>query len=185
MSRRFAALFVALVFSAPALADTMDNPTYASWAKVKKGASVTMKMSSEVAGQKSESTMTTTLADLTADVATTEIVTITKAGGMEFKSEPIKVENKKVVELPPGKKKEDFTKPEGLVDQGEETLKIGGKEYKTKWVKIKISKDGSEYEAKTWTSDDVPGTIVKMESNSSGNGVKSTTLMELVGVKNP
>src|SRR5262245_29066574 len=183
MSRRIVALFAAVVVSGPAWADTMDNPTYASWAKMKKGSSVTLKMTAEVAGQKTESTMTTTLVDLTADVATTEMVTVTKAGGQEFKSEPIKVENKKVVELPPGKKKADFDKPEGFVDQGEETLKIGGKEYKTKWMKVKNAKDGSEYEAKTWSCDDVPGTLVKMETKSSGGGIKATTLLELVEIK--
>jgi hypothetical protein len=185
MSRRFAALFAVAAVSAPAWADTMDNPTFASWAKMKKGSSVTVKITSEVAGQKSETTMTTTLVDLTADVATTEMVMVTKAGGMEFKNDPIKTENKKVVELPPGKKKEDFVKPEGFVDQGEETLKIGGKEYKTKWVKVKIEKDGSVYEAKTWSSDDVPGTMVKMETKSSGGGANSSTLLELVEIKKP
>jgi len=183
MSRRFAALVVVVACSAPAWADTVDNPTYASWAKMKKGASVTVKMTAEVAGEKTESTMTTTLVDLTADVATTEMVTVTKAGGQEFKSEPIKTENKKVVELPAGKKKADFDKPEGFVVQGEETLKIAAKEYKTKWVKVKNSTNGSEYEAKTWTCDDVPGTIVKMETKSSGGGVKSSTALELVEIK--
>src|SRR5262245_9759970 len=185
MSRRFVALFLVAAVSAPAWADTMDNPTYASWAKVKKGPSVTLKMSADVAGQKAETTMTTTLVDLTADVATTEMVMVTKAGGTEFKTEPMKTENKKVVELPPGKKKADFDKPEGFVDQGEETLKVAGKEYKTKWVKVKNSTNGSEYEAKTWTCDDVPGTIVKMETKASGGGVKSSTTLELVEIKQP
>lgn len=185
MSRRFTALLVAVVCSAPAWADTMENPTYASWAKMKKGSSVTLKMTSETAGQKTESSMTTTLVDLTADVATVEMVTVTKVAGMEFKSEPIKIENKKVVELPPGKKKADFDKPEGLVDQGEETLKIGGKDYKTKWVRVKIEKDGSVYEGKTWSCDEVPGTLVKMETKSSASGVTSTTSMVVSEVKNP
>lgn len=183
MSSRIAAWLVAVVFSTPALADTMDNPVFASWAKMREGSSVTMKMTSEVAGQKTESTMTSTLTKLTADVATVEMVTVTKAAGQEFRNEPIKIDNKKVVELPPGKKKEDFAKPEGFVDQGEETLKIGDKTYKTKWVRVKIEKDGSVYEGKTWSCDDVPGTMVKMETKSSGGGVNATTSLVLVEVK--
>jgi hypothetical protein len=179
------ALFFVSIFSSPALADTMDNPVFASWAKSKPGTAVTLKITAEVAGQKSETRMTSTLSSLTADVATVEVETVTKAGGREFKSPPTKIENKKVVELPAGKKKADFDKPEGFVDQGEEKLKIGGKEYKTKWVRVKIKKDGSEYEAKTWSSDDVPGTMVKMETKSSGGGVESKTTLELVEIKVP
>jgi hypothetical protein len=185
MSRRFVALFAAVAVSAPALADQFENPLYTSWAKVKEGTVVTQKMTSEVAGQKSENVMTYKLVSLKNDVATVEMVSVTKAGGQEFKSEPIKIENKKMIDLPPGKKKEDVVKPEGQVGEGEETLKIGGKDYKAKWVKTKISKDGMEFESKTWSNDDVPGLMLKMESKASGPGFTSTTTMELVEVKVP
>ncbi len=185
MSRRIFALFAVVVFSVPALADTMDNPLYASWAKAKKGTVVTTKQTSEVAGQKAETTTIYKLTELTADVATVEVVSITKAGGQEVKSEPFKMENKKTIDLPPGKKKEDIEKTEGQVDQGTETLKIGGKEYKTKWVKIKLNKNGIDIESKNWVSDDVPGMVVKLETKTSGMGFSSLTTMEVTEIKLP
>jgi len=185
MSRRIAAVVVAVVFSAPAWADGYENPLYTSWAKAKKGTVVTAKQTSDTAGQKTESTTTYTLTELTADVATVEVVSVSKAGGQECKTEPFKMENKKMLDLPPGKKKEDVEKPDGLVDQGEEKLKIAGKEYKTKWTKVKTSQGGVEVESKTWTSDEVPGLTVKMEMKTSGAGFSSVSTMEVTEVKTP
>ena len=185
MSRRIAALFLLAICSAPVLADNYENPLYSSWAKFKKNTVVTAKQTSDVAGQKTETITTYKLSELTADVATVEVVSVSKAGGQEFKSEPFKMENKKMLDLPPGKKKEDVEKPEGLVDQGEETLKIAGKEYKTKWVKVKTNQGGIEVESKIWTSNEVPGLTVKMDTKTSGTGFSSVTMMEVTEIKNP
>jgi hypothetical protein len=185
MTRRTIAILIFALTSVPAWAESIDNPTFASWAKVKKGTVVTLKQSSEFAGQKSESTSISTLVDLTADVATIELVNVIKAGDMEIKTPPTKVEVKKMTELPPGKKKEDYAKPEGLVDQGTETVTVDGVAYKTKWHSIKLITGDTEIESKSWTCDDVPGLVVKLESKSKTMGMVSTTTMNLVSVKKP
>lgn len=185
MNRPLIAIIASTLFSAPAWADSIDNPTYASWAKMKKGTVVTLKQSSEFAGQRSESTSISTLVELTADVATIELVNVIKAGDMEIKTPPTKVEVKKLSELPPGKKKEDYAKPEGVVDQGTETVTVDGVDYKTKWHSIKLKSGDTDIESKSWTSDDVPGLIVKMESKSKTMGMSSTSTMILVSIKKP
>jgi hypothetical protein len=185
MSRQFAALFVVAVVSAPAWADSYENPLYKSWSKFKKGTVVTAKQSSDVAGQKTDTTTVYTLIELTADNATVEVVSTSKVGGQEFKSAPFKMENKKLLDLPSGKKKEDMEKPDGLVDQGEEKLKIAGKEYKAKWVKVKTKNNGIDVDSKIWTSDEVPGLTVKMETKTSGTGFSSVTTMEVIEIKQP
>jgi hypothetical protein len=185
MTRRTIAILIFALTSAPAWAESIDNPAFASWAKVKKGTVVTLKQSSEFAGQKSESTSISTLVDLTTDVATIELVNVIKAGDMEIKTPPTKVEVKKMTELPPGKKKEDYAKPEGLVDQGTETVTVDGVAYKTKWHSIKLTTGDTEIESKSWTCDDVPGLVVKLESKSKTMGMVSTTTMNLVSVKKP
>ena len=142
-------------------------------------------MVSEFSGQKTETTMTNTLTEVTADTATLEMVTAVKVGPMEFKAPGTKVEVKKTLELPAGKKKEDFEKPEGFLDRGTETLKIDGVEYNTKWMKVKATIKDTVIESKTWTCDDVPNLVVKMESKVTTKEMTSTTLMELVSVKKP
>lgn len=185
MNRPLIAIVASALFAAPAWADSIENPTFASWAKVKKGTVVTLKQSSEFAGQKSESTSISTLVELTADVATIELVNVIKVGDMEIKTPPTKVEVKKMSELPPGKKKEDYAKPEGLVDQGTEAITVDGVEYKTKWQSIKLKSGDTDIESKSWTCEDVPGLVVKMESKSKTMGMISTTTMLLVSVKKP
>lgn len=185
MLRPFFTLTAIIVLAVPAFADSIENPTYASWAKVKKGTVVTLKQSSEFAGQKNTSTSISTLVELTDDVATIEMVTVIKAGDMEIKTPPTKVEVKKMSELPPDKKKEDYAKPEGLVDQGTETLTVDGVEYKTKWQSIKLKTGDTDIESKSWTCDDVPGLVVKLDSKSKTMGVESTTTMTLVSIKKP
>ena len=185
MNRPLIAIIAAALLAAPGRADSIENPTFSSWAKMKKGTVVTLKQSSEFAGQKTESTSISTLVELTADVATIELVNVIKVGDMEIKTPPTKVEVKKMSELPPGKKKEDYAKPEGLVDQGTEAITVDGVEYKTKWQSIKLKTGDTDIESKSWTCDDVPGLIVKMESKSKTMGMTATTTMALVSVKKP
>ena len=180
-----AVLVVAAVLAGPAFAESVDNPVYKSWAGQKKGTVVTVKMATDFGGQKSESTMVSTLIELTADAVTIETLTVTKVNGMDFKAPAMKLEVKKTMELPAGKKKEDFDKPEGFIEGGTETVKVGGVEYKTKWMKIKTKVNDVEVESKTWTSDDVPSMVVKMDSKTNIKGMAGAMTMELVSVKKP
>jgi hypothetical protein len=166
--------------------DKVENPTFANWAKFKKGTSVTMKSVNTVLGMTSESVITNTLIEVGSDKLVLEISSAVKANGMEFKSPPIKQELTKTIELPKGVKKEDFHagKPPGTYEEGTETIKVGGTDVKTKWYKFKAEMDGTKTEAKTWISDDMPGMMVKTEMNITGK-FASTMKMEVVEFKKP
>ena len=179
------AMLVTLAVASPARAETIENPTYKTWAGQKVGTVVTLNMVTEAGANKSDATMTYTLTALTAEGATVEMVTTVKTAGMEFKTPAQKVEVKKVFELPPGRGKDHFDKPEGFVEQGTETLKIDGFEYKAKWMTTKTNANGAEMESKVWMADDVPNMLVKMESKAKIMGTASTTTMTLVSVKKP
>src|ERR1043165_1695653 len=80
---------------------------------------------------------------------------------------------------PPGQKAPKVEK----VKEGDETLTIGGKAYKSHWTESKMTMDAGgqpmETESKTWISKDAPlGGLVKMEMKM-GAGMKTT--MELTG----
>jgi hypothetical protein len=166
--------------------DTVDNPEFTTWSKFKKGTSITLKTTSAFNNMTTEITSTTTLVEVGADKLVVETSSVTKFNNMEIKAPPAKRDVMKTITLPKGVKKEDLTakKPPGTFEEGTETVKVGGTEVKTKWFKFKAEMDGTKTEAKMWTSDDVPGSMVKMESTTTGK-VATTLKMELVEFKKP
>jgi len=172
-------------FASSARAETIENPNYESWAGQKIGTVVTVNIVTESGSNKSDLMMAYTLVALTAEGATVELVMTVKTNGMEFKTPARKIENPKVVEVPPGRSKDDFDKPDGLVEQGTETVTVDGVSYKTKWMTIKVNGVGIDVEAKLWQSDEVPNRTVKMVSKSKIMGVTSTSTHTLVSVKKP
>lgn len=184
---RFASVAVlALAAGAAPADDAIPNPEFTGWAKFKKGTFVTVKTTSVAAGVTSEALSTTTLIEVGADKLVLEYVTVSKFNGMEFKLPPTKREVTKTFTLPKGVKKDDVTPPmqEVATENGTETIKVGGTEYKAKWTKTKVEIAGTTTEAKVWMSDAVPGTMVKMESTTTGK-ITSTTTVELVEFKQP
>ena len=185
---RLAALAAALALTPILAADdkpeTIENSTYVGWAKEKKGTSVVVKTTTESKVNKSSALMTSTLLELDADRAIVETRITTDVMGMKFDSPPTKLEIKKMIELPKGKKKGELGKPEGLTSEGEETLKIGKTDYKTKWYKYKQTIGEIVVDGQMWISEDVPGQLVKSVTKVEGM-FPSTTTMELVEVKKP
>jgi len=69
--------------------------------------------------------------------------------------------------------------------EGEEKVKVGDKEYKTQWTKMKVTgkaqKQDIDADMKYWTSKDVPlSGMVKMESTSKIGGMEIKMTMELI-----
>jgi hypothetical protein len=181
---KFLALAVVALLSANRLhaedKKKVDNPEFTGWSKLKAGTVMTMKMVSETAGIKTEMTMATKLLEVKDDKAVVETETTSKVNGMEFKAPGQKRDVPKVLETASGPTAPG-AKPPGTVDEGTETLKLGGTEYKCKWYKTKTEVMGIKAEAQIWMCDDVPGMMVKMVSKAD----KSETTMELVEIKKP
>jgi hypothetical protein len=183
---RIASAVAVLALATTTLAqETIENPEFKNWSKFKKGTSVTLKNTTTSGEIKSESTITTTLVEVGADKLVVEMAITAKVNDMEFKQPPMKRDVTKTITLPAGVPKPDpAKKPEGTVEEGTETVKIGGAEYKTKWYKTKTKAAGVEAESKTWTSDDVPGGLVKSETTTTG-AAPATVKLEVTEVKKP
>jgi len=169
--------------SGPAAAQdkkTIDNPTFANWAKFKAGTSVTLKMTNDASGVKSASTMTTKLVEVTADELTVETTTESEVMGMKFTTPSAKQVHKKTIEVPANVKVPEVgAKPEGTTEEGTETLKVGATEMMTKWYKYKAKTPAGDIDSQLWTSDEVPGMLVKMVTK----GDKFSSTLELTELK--
>jgi hypothetical protein len=63
--------------------------------------------------------------------------------------------------------------PDSITTGGEETLSISGKKIATKWVMV-AKKDDPQTFTKTWTSEEVPGGLVWIQSQSHSRGAART-----------
>jgi len=143
------------------------SPEYTQWAKYKPGTSVTMSMTSEVAGQKTETTTKTTLksvsdAELVIETAMTMLI-----GDQKIEQPPWERRVPKMlpkIELP----KEASTDPKPKIEEGQEELEVLGKKLKCKRIKTTTEVAGSTMVSTVWTCDDVPGNVVKMETTMGG-----------------
>ncbi|MBX7222279.1 MAG: hypothetical protein K1Y36_20185 [Blastocatellia bacterium] len=68
--------------------------------------------------------------------------------------------------------------------EGSEDLTVGGKTVHCKWMEIETSAAGNNVSSKVWTSSEVPGSMVKSQSKTTG-AASSEATVELVdfGVK--
>jgi hypothetical protein len=183
---RFSAVAVLALCAAPVAADEMvPNPEFASWSKFKKGASVTLKSVNEFNKMKSESVITMTLVEVGADKLVLETVAVSKINGMEFKSPADKRDVPKTFTIPKVEKPKDDPKVEKpKTEEGTETLKVGGVEVKAKWYKTTFEVMGTKTEAMNWTSDEIPGGLVKSVTKSTG-AAAATFTMEVTEFKKP
>ena len=160
-----------VVFSgAVVLADKkkIDNPEFAMWSKYKVDTMTKLKMTGETNGMKTSSTVVTTLKEVGTDKLVLETEVVSNINGMEFKTPATKRDVTKTIELEEKLIEAAKTvKPEGTTEEGTETVKIGKDDVKTKWLKYKSKASGMEVESQIWTSDDVPGSIVKMVTKTA------------------
>lgn len=170
----FAAVTVACCLGTSALA---ANPMYDSWASHKPGTSVTLNSTSEVSGMKTESEIVYTLKEVTPEKAVIEVKTTTNAMGQKIESPATTMD---IPSAGAGAAQNPTNAQAGAagadVKTSEETVKVAGKEYKATCTVSKSDANGAKTEAKTWTSPEIPGTILKMESTSSGQMAMSTKM---------
>lgn len=173
---------LALLFGAVASAQekkTVENPMFANWAKFKAGATVVTKSTAEFNGMKTAATTTMKLVEVKSDELTVEIASESEVMGKKSAGPAVKQVIKKTLEIPAGAPVPTGAKPEGTVEEGTETLKVGNTEIKAKWYKFKSKTPVGDVEGQVWVSDDVPGNVVKMVSKSD----KFSSTTELTELK--
>jgi hypothetical protein len=172
--------------AAAAPREQVENPQYKSWATFPKGTTVVLRSVTRADGHPAVTTTTRTytLLDLTDAEAVIEMRARTQRyDGVEINNPPEKLTVPKRIALPPGVSKTEFEKPAGGDEQGEETVTVGGKEYKTRFSRSRGRNEAGEVLGQVWSSDAVPGGLVKSVTRTPGVG--KTTTIELVEVKTP
>jgi hypothetical protein len=164
-------------------AEMIANPEYANWSKFKVGTYVTLKTESTNAGSTTTVTITSKLVDLNDEKAVLETSTTWSMPGMEPTTTQDKREVAAKFEKPPAASPDDKT-PKPEIKEGEETLEIAGRKIKCKTVESKMEMQGMKITSKAWTSDEVPGMMVKSESKTEG-AAEGTSKMTLVEWKAP
>jgi hypothetical protein len=175
-------LAAALSVCSPALAEKVKNPEFEMWSKFKPGAMSKLQGTTEAGGQKSAQTITTKLVEANTEKCVVETTVSMEVGGQKMdmpaqkREVPAMMENVAAPAAPgdapaPGAKKPD-------VKTSEETVTVGGKSVKCVVTEMTSEQSGMKIAAKTWTSTDVPGGVVKMESKTTG-AMESTTTQEL------
>ena len=163
--------------SAPA-DDFTDSPLYASWAKLKPGSSITLSVEMMAMGQ---DVKTQVLQKLT-EVAPEQLIVETTMTSPGRTVGPTKVAIKAKVpkdeadrtRLPPGMKGQ--TK-----ELADETVEAGGKSYKCKVTEFVGELQGGTTKGKIWSSDEVPGGMVRTEMTTEGK-MASTITSKLVAI---
>lgn len=176
--------FAALLAGATSTASAGEaNPAYTSWAGCKPGSSVTMKNVTDMMGNKTNMEMTSTLVEVTPEKAVVEV-----KGFMEMMGQK--------TDIPAQKQDIPATAPDGqptdpveaakkagaeVKDLGEESVSIAGGSYKCKVMETKMEQNGMTILSKIWTSTEMPGMLVKLESKTEGQMTSSST-MEVTAV---
>ncbi|HEY1921924.1 MAG TPA: hypothetical protein VGG44_04095 [Tepidisphaeraceae bacterium] len=172
-----AAVLLGLAFVAVAHADDdmIPNPAYEAWAKYKVGTWVEYQTDSEAAGSKNAIVTTQTLKALTPDKATVEIKSSMVVAGNKMDMPPQTQDIEAKIKRPAAAA---ATSDAPKTEQGTEDVKVDDKTYSCKWTQVSMEQNGMKTDAKTWTCDDVPGSVVKIESETTG-AMTSTTKMAL------
>jgi hypothetical protein len=166
--------------------EEVDNPQYKTWANLPKGTVAVQRTITETEGNdaKTVTTVTYTLLEITPEyVKLRSQATTRRYDGYEAKNPPDINQVPHRLVLPKGIKKEDFGKPVNVTEQGEETITVGGKEYKTRWGQGKDRDEAGEVFVRTWRSDGVPGGLVKSVARTPA--IKKVSTIELIEVKAP
>jgi hypothetical protein len=169
-----AAVTLALAGGARGDDSTTDNPTYQSWSKFKAGTLVKYSTEVNAMGNATSTETTKTLKDINPDKATVEVKTSMVVGGNKMDL-PVSTE-----EVPAKIKKVEVASTQTAdapkVDTSTEDVKVGDKTYSCKKLVSNSEANGMKTKATTWTCDDVPGEVVKMEAETSGSMTASTKM---------
>ena len=182
-------LFVLVLAGGPAWAgkaeEKIDNPLYKHWAQFKPGSYATLKMTTESMGTTSETLLTQTLKEVTAEKVVVEIKTAVTGGGQKIEQPPTlqdipaKITKIDVAEQ---EAKDKIEERKQELKEGEEEVDAGGKKLKAKWTQTEAKYGEIVIKTKVWTSEEVPGQTVKAITSTEGEfASKSTT--ELVDFK--
>jgi len=160
----------ALVCTSASAAEMIDNPAYEAWAQYEPGSFVSHKGVTQTQGMNIVASTTNTLKEVTAEKVVIEIKTSVSMGGQQM---PPSTQN---MDIPAKVEEPDETAKPKEIEKGTEELEVKGKKIKTEWVKVEMTQQGVTMTATTWSSDEVPGKLVKMVSETTTPMVSKTEM---------
>lgn len=176
MFRIASLLAAALMLTAAAQDEMVENPEYKAWSKLKPGAWVKWAVESHMGSMKMTQDMTVRLKEISADKAVVDQVVLMDMGGKKHEQTVSRTIPAKVAKgtNSDGAKVEEISK-------GEEELELKGAKVKCAWSEMKISGRTSGL-LKVWKSDQVIGGVAKSAFRDS-EAAKMTMTMTVVDWK--
>lgn len=163
-------------------AEQVESPIYLSWAKYKPGTEISVRSTTVQLGKTIETVSKSRLVSVDANKVVIETVFTSNGTGATVENPPQTFEYKRWFLLLPGVRKEDIGRPEGKKEnQGEETLNLADRAFKTVWFQIRSTTEAGEAITKVWMCDEVPGKLVK--SVTKVPVADKITTLELVELK--
>jgi hypothetical protein len=162
--------------------ERVENPSYRNWAVFPAGTVVVRRSVTEEIGrpEKTTTTSTFTLVEKTDDAVTLELKTrTTRYDGLVLDNPPDRFTTERYFHLPPGQTPAAPVPAQELADP----LLVGAIPYRVRLVESRDRNEGGEVLVKTWTSDAMPGGLVK--SIAETPGVKKRTTIETTDVTIP
>jgi hypothetical protein len=160
-------------------AEQVENPTYASWSKYKPGTEVTSNQTMVMTGMTMKMEMHQKLTKVTDDNVTVDTWSIMDMGGTKRETP------KHSMTIPAKVDKGSENMPAGYTGKaevlGNEDVTVGDKKYTCQVIHFTGEHEGSNVDGKMWSSTEVPGTMVKMDMNMTGEqaGEMKTELVKV------
>jgi hypothetical protein len=133
------------------------NPRYEYWADHKVGSWVKVKMVLKTGQMDIETTVVSTLQEVTPDKVVVESLTTSKFGDKEMKLPPRKEEISQ---------KPDPAQPMKPAGESEEEISVAGKSLKCKVYDFEMEQGGQKSKGKSWVTKSIPGGVARSEFTS-------------------
>jgi hypothetical protein len=168
-STTLATLFAfALILLHGTFAKSQAAAGYDAWAKCKPGAYAKYKNETDAGGQKTVMEMTQKLVEVTADKVVIEVVTSMDMGGQKMDMPAQKIEIPKAGATTPNAAPNTNAAAGGATaSTTTEEVTVGGQKVKCTVTTVTSDVGGQKSESKVWTSEEVPGGMVKSETKSA------------------
>jgi hypothetical protein len=168
----------------PKAGDMVNNPPYAHWSQFKPGATVTVKeVDTQADGSVAEIVITSKLISKSkTQVKVETVVTLAGAGGSSSAGERTQT----LEEYPAKVRYEQSQSPSTAgysVTEGKESIQVKGKPVETEWVESTLTNGDEITVEKIWTTNNVPGGIVKQTMTRTHGTQVTKTSTELVDYK--
>ncbi len=169
-------VMVLLSVQAGVAQEKIDNPVYQNWAKFKPGTMVKYAQTSEMMGNKTQSEVAYTLLEVTPEKVVIELGGSTVIMGNKTEMPKTRIEYPAKADAADPNVKNAIS---ARSSQSEEEIEAAGGRIRCKVFETAIEQQGSQIRSKLWSSDDVPGTLVKSETTME-KPVQSVTVLALV-----